>query len=247
MLTRTVRSILESVVGEKSASPIVTLCYVTHGHEEDEEKFSSHVTRKKPFESSHYLWWQITQWTAHQISNAVCKMTVSNIPLTAFQELVKCPICLDYYKDPRLLPCSHTFCFICIKQLSVHSKPDSSSDGDDSDSGEDLKHPFHCPLKDGTTLEKHELKKLPVNRIAKTMVELFLTPYSKNGKNESQSYCDSCSENPSVRWCLECSRQFCRNCVVAHSRIPTHLTVTIADRACMSMQSAYRSSLKILV
>ena len=170
-------------------------------------------------------------------------MTTSAVPLKALQDLVICPICLDYYKDPRLLPCSHTFCFLCITQLSSHNKQDSSdSSDDDSDSGADSKHTFRCPLKDGTTLEKARLTDLPVNRIAKTMVELFLTSYSKTEKHEYQSFCDSCSKNHIERWCLECSRQFCGTCVVAHSRIPTHFTVTIADRAaCLCSQHTDRA------
>ena len=30
------------------------------------------------------------------------------------EEAVTCGVCLEFYKDPRSLPCGHTFCFRCI-------------------------------------------------------------------------------------------------------------------------------------
>ena len=31
-----------------------------------------------------------------------------------FESLLVCPVCLDAFKDPKVLPCLHTFCIKCI-------------------------------------------------------------------------------------------------------------------------------------
>ncbi|VDN02807.1 unnamed protein product [Thelazia callipaeda] len=35
-------------------------------------------------------------------------------PLEKIEQLLTCPICLDRYKQPKLLPCHHTFCLSCL-------------------------------------------------------------------------------------------------------------------------------------
>ncbi len=33
--------------------------------------------------------------------------------------LTDCPICLDTFQHPKILPCSHTFCLRCLEQYSA--------------------------------------------------------------------------------------------------------------------------------
>lgn len=35
-------------------------------------------------------------------------------PLEKIEQLLTCSICLDRYKQPKLLPCHHTFCLPCL-------------------------------------------------------------------------------------------------------------------------------------
>ncbi len=35
------------------------------------------------------------------------------------EEKLNCPICLDQYKDPKILPCHHSFCTECLKEVAA--------------------------------------------------------------------------------------------------------------------------------
>ncbi|UJR08857.1 hypothetical protein I4U23_013112 [Adineta vaga] len=160
-------------------------------------------------------------------------MATSNIPLTKMIELVKCPICLDYYNDPRLLPCSHTFCFTCISQLAKYNN--TTDDDDDSDDSDGEEPRFICPLKDGTYVFQYQLNSLPVNRIVQNMVELLSSPSSLSNdtfdqKIDSKLFCEICLERTSKVWCPTCSQQLCSTCIVFHNNKFTHATTSIADR-----------------
>ena len=79
--------------------------------------------------------------------------TTNNSPAERINELITCPICLDIFDDPRLLPCSHTICYKCIQAMArVNGK-------------------FTCPLRDGIEVPQEAIAGLPLNRIVKNIVD----------------------------------------------------------------------------
>lgn len=71
------------------------------------------------------------------------------------EEVIRCPICLENFCDPRILPCSHTFCLKCIKNLA------SSNQGQ-----------FQCPLRDGTRIASAKIDSLPINLVIRDIVDV---------------------------------------------------------------------------
>ena len=44
-------------------------------------------------------------------------------PLSAVESALRCEVCKDFYKDPVITSCSHTFCALCIRRcLSANGK-----------------------------------------------------------------------------------------------------------------------------
>ena len=43
------------------------------------------------------------------------------------QELLECPICMNIYDNPHVLPCQHTFCKGCIVSLKKNDKTTSET------------------------------------------------------------------------------------------------------------------------
>jgi tripartite motif-containing protein 59 len=72
------------------------------------------------------------------------------------KDLITCVFCHTPFDDPRLMPCSHTYCYKCIKQMAATSEDQ-----------------FECPLRDGCKVSKKKIDSLPLNRGIRDLVELY--------------------------------------------------------------------------
>ncbi|CAF4548334.1 unnamed protein product, partial [Rotaria socialis] len=114
---------------------------------------------------------------------------VSN--LTALVEnVITCPICLKHFDQPRMLPCSHTFCFQCIQQMVT-----------------DNHGVLECPKRDGVKVEGNNIGDLPLNETVRGLLQLFENP------NSNIPLCDRCGTNEAEHWCdSDCKHCFCTKC-----------------------------------
>ena len=115
-------------------------------------------------------------------------------------EIATCPICLEDFRDPRLLPCVHSFCFRC---LQGHCK--------DKNHGDDVL----CPLcRKEFQIPDDGLEALPANFFLKDMVEAKDLQRKKPGSVS----CEACSTDehgkPAEVYCVDCNQKLCERCSV---------------------------------
>jgi hypothetical protein len=72
------------------------------------------------------------------------------------EDLITCVICHELFDDPRLMPCSHTYCRKCIEEMASANKDQ-----------------FECALRDGCKILKKDIGSLPLNRSIRNLVELY--------------------------------------------------------------------------
>ena len=115
-----------------------------------------------------------------------------------------CEVCSEYYTDPLMLPCLHSFCKKClIKAKEEQSSADTS---------------LKCPTCDTSV-------NLPDGKIEGLTQNLWLAQQvreasvkNKMSKKES-TLCEQCSDDTAVTFCCECWLFLCDFCTTAHKRI----------------------------
>ena len=117
----------------------------------------------------------------------------------------ECPLCLETVKDPKTLPCLHSFCLVCLDKNANYAR-------------RQLQTAIECPVCQASFQISEEdtfsglLASFHLNRLLDL---LALT----DGGTESQQ-CTNCEENnTATHYCFECQSLLCRACFEAHQRI----------------------------
>ena len=133
-------------------------------------------------------------------------------------EHLLCKLCADTYKEPRILPCLHSFCYQCLqKEMEKVGSQDKMNKAGQSErkSGKQIKCPA-CNKKFTVT----SLNDLPQHLYLGFEVEVAgLVQYIKSA---DRAICDGCSgepdTNPVVGFCCECHEFLCKTCLDYHKR-----------------------------
>ncbi|CAF3340701.1 unnamed protein product [Rotaria socialis] len=116
--------------------------------------------------------------------------------MPSFEETLTCPICMDLFDDPRLLPCSHTFCCKCIHSIA-HNRSFVT-----------------CPL---CRYRFVVGQILPVNRIVLSLVEQFRQEQLEENRSMNiNAKCYDCKSYQKLELCCHCDILLCNKCHNRH-------------------------------
>ncbi|KAJ1355010.1 hypothetical protein KIN20_012120 [Parelaphostrongylus tenuis] len=128
-------------------------------------------------------------------------------PLEKIEQLLTCPICLDRYKQPKLLPCQHTFCYPCLESYA-----------------DSLHRTLKCPeCRAEHTIPYDGVKAFQPNYTLTGFLEIHLQA-TPDSAAEIEDYihrynlerCKICDEKADCDICAHCERKACKECRQTH-------------------------------
>ncbi|XP_019647723.1 PREDICTED: LOW QUALITY PROTEIN: uncharacterized protein LOC109488024 [Branchiostoma belcheri] len=120
-------------------------------------------------------------------------------------DFLECTICLEPYKDPKILPCLHTFCKDCLDKFVAKQ-------------GE-AKDRFPCPTcRIETVLPEGGVAGLKNNFFVLSLRDTVDAHKSLVSKEDNKVSCDVCEEEVATCGCVVCEEFLCDECTRAHSR-----------------------------
>ncbi|XP_071052814.1 E3 ubiquitin-protein ligase TRIM45-like [Onthophagus taurus] len=167
-------------------------------------------------------------------SETSCNRTKSFCNISSSQ--LNCPLCHQEFYEPRILPCLHTFCITCLKQLEEQAfnqiKDDRRSTVTiDSNNKERRTTSSNERTHQSTTIQcphcgsDHQLpssggvKSFPLNYLIQNRLVLA----ALNSQN-TKLLCDLCTgDNIASCRCSQCALSLCKNCAENHLKHKTNL------------------------
>ncbi len=139
-----------------------------------------------------------------------CSLTTD--PINQLEENLQCTVCLEVLKDPRTLPCCHSFCKDCLEGVVKTCR-------DKAPRGRPVRE-IPCPNCRATfTLDpdKH-VADMPRNHFICNMVKA--TAVLDRGIGVPCSH--NCTQSYSVARCVICEKFLCRECLTIHNNYRGH-------------------------
>ena len=129
--------------------------------------------------------------------------------------LLECGICLEEYKDPRALPCLHSFCLRCLKQ---HISATKDTDGS-----------CHCPkCRDKFTPPEGNVEKMQKNFFLNSLKDAATSTSKHLEGPVVPTQCEPHKNNPDW-YCQTCDHPGCAECMLQDHKL--HETVKVTSIA----------------
>ena len=148
------------------------------------------------------------------------RSTVSSQALRKLEEQLTCPICLGQFRNPKILPCFHSFCLHCLEGVA----PPELVEGNLCLPCPTCRSP--CPNPD------KGLTSLPPSFVINNLSEVY--GLMKKVSGDQQVSCDNCDKTNANRYCKQCSMFFCPECLHHHDKFKPnagHQTLSLEEVA----------------
>ncbi|XP_066265513.1 tripartite motif-containing protein 2-like [Branchiostoma lanceolatum] len=117
---------------------------------------------------------------------------------------LECTICLEPFKDPKILPCLHTFCEDCLKKFIAQDK---------------VNNKFQCPTcRAETVLLNAGVAGFKNNSFVESLSDTVQAHKSLVSKDDDKVLCDNCEEEVACYGCVVCEEFLCDECACGHGR-----------------------------
>ena len=143
--------------------------------------------------------------------------SVAEQALKKVADQLTCAICLEDYKDPKLLQCFHVYCKECLEQLVLQDQQGLS---------------LRCPsCRRSTLLPPSSVSGLQPAFLIHHLFEIRDTLVKvKKVKGLQKTHCEKCSENDATNFCRDCGQFICRVCSKIHqtwAELSTHEVISL--------------------
>lgn len=168
--------------------------------------------------------------------------SASTQALKKLEEQLTCPICLEFYKDPRVLYCFHVYCKDCLERLVVETVTESGG----APGAEQTKSlSLRCPTcRKPTFVSSDGVSGLPPAFHIKHLFELQTALTKSRTTPRNVPLCGKCKKTsrPATSYCRDCGKFVCEMCVDIHVEWKE-----FSSHKIISMEQLYRVDSKELV
>ena len=136
--------------------------------------------------------------------------------LQDLKDEITCPVCQEFFQDPKILPCFHYYCKRCVLQLAAREQP------------------FPCPeCRGDTLLPPTGADGFPTAFFVNRMKSLHDAMEKVQGATSSGDLiCEQCRSDKAVAFCRHCAQYICDHCRESHRRMKMlsgHTVVSIEE------------------
>ena len=118
------------------------------------------------------------------------------------EEQITCPICLEHFTNPKLVPCGHSFCLQCLQRVPIELVNGS--------------HYLPCPTcRVSCPVPDKGVASLPPSFVINNLIEVY--DLLKKVSDHQHASCDICDDNNADRYCKQCAKFLCPQCLHHHN------------------------------
>jgi hypothetical protein len=149
---------------------------------------------------------------------------VSTGTLDAVQSYLTCSICQDLFRDPRNMPCGHTFCLVCLQEMEISAKQSSPAMSE-----------IRCPICRAVySFKSHSVQSLPkiyaIDHLLQEAGSMAVDPRrAGSGVRSGLSYCSVHANFEATIYCTQCVQMGCNTCAGTRHKQHTFTELTSAD------------------